>query len=178
VTTGKSSWRSVLNYEQSSLFQITSGGFGGGAFMTGKLQSAGGIVRPRKGCRRWGWAGVTICLASIVLIGGVGCGTPKESPRPRSEIRTIEYTPPDIPLARRRQVYREVKRLIEVYEEKTRKIREDFVEGRISARQRDELLKGEAEKHDENLKATLGRYGLRMKDLPNILAEARDKGWD
>jgi|GEM_PF-3850553 len=150
----------------------------GGPSMTSKLQLAKGIFAPRTGLSGWGWAELALFVVSLLLTVPLGCGTPKESPPPVSELRTTEYTPPDIPLARRKQVYREVKKLIEAYEHKTRQIRDDCLEGKISVRQRDELLKAAAEEHDENLKATLGRYGLRMKDLPNILAEAKDKGWD
>jgi hypothetical protein len=146
--------------------------------MTGKLQLAKGIFAPRTGLSRWGLAGPALFPLLLLLTLPSGCGVPKESPPPVSELRTTEYTPPDIPLARRKQVYREVKKLIEAYEQKTRQIRDDCLEGKISVRQRDELLKVATEEHDENLKATLGRYGLRMKDLPNILAEAKDKGWD
>lgn len=120
------------------------------------------------------WAAALVLLSTLLA----GCGTPKNPPPPQEQLRHIEYTPPDIPLVRRKQVYREVQKLIHDFEEKTRQIREQFSEGKISAQEREELLKEARERYDFDLKAVLGRYGLRTKDLPNILAEARDKGWD
>jgi ribosome recycling factor len=117
-------------------------------------------------------------LEAVLALGLPGC-SPSASPPPRpAEPRTVQYTPPDIPLARRKQVYREVRKLIDDFEQKTRDIRLQFAAGKISPRERDKLLLEANEKHEEELKATLGRYGLRLKDLPNILAEAKDKGWD
>lgn len=108
----------------------------------------------------------------------VSCRQGSEVPAKREELRQVEYTPPDIPLVRRKQVFREVQKLIHDYEEKSRAIRQEFAEGKMSSRERDLLLKEAAERHEFELKAILGRYGLRLKDLPHILAEARDKGWD
>jgi len=88
-----------------------------------------------------------------------------------------EYTPPDIPLARRKQVFMETRKLEAEYEKKRQQIREQFTQGKLSERARDSTLQEYREKYEEDLKAILGRYGLRMKDYPNILAEARDKGW-
>lgn len=124
---------------------------------------------------------------AVLLLGLLGCalvgiqgGCSSHSPPPskQEEIRHVQYTPPDIPLARRKQVYREVQKLIHEYEERTYSIRQQFAEGKLSARERDQLLKEATERYEFELKAALGRYGLRMKDLPHILAEARDKGWD
>ncbi|MCS7237098.1 MAG: hypothetical protein NZ899_02360 [Thermoguttaceae bacterium] len=129
---------------------------------------------------RSGWETTRLFELGLLVVCAIvgGCSGRVDTPPVSKELQRVEYTPPDIPLVRRKQVYREVQKLIHDFEEKTRHIREQFVEGRISAEEREQLLKEARERYDFDLKATLGRYGLRLKDLPNIIAEARDKGWD
>ncbi len=128
---------------------------------------------------------IALLAASVCIAGGLcGCGS-KEPPRSdassslpflpkaRSDVRPVL----DIPLARRKQVFRETEKLIDRYEAKLRALNEDVAEGRLSPKARVAAMAKLREQFDADLEAIMGRYGLRTKHYPAIRAEGLEQGW-